>query len=597
MKKYNIQDFLEVKSSGDESFSPDGSRLSFLSNLTGTSQLYLTSINGGKTEQITFYNDSLSFAIFSPSKDEILFGKSEGGNEKTQFFIYSLETKEIRSLTGNPEVKYDFGNFSYDGKYISYASTERNGKDKDIFVMNLETGEKECVYDKGGSCDSFGFSPKGTYVGIKRNNTNLDQDIFLYNIKTREIEHINPHEGDVYCGHVCWFFDESSLFFITNRDRDFIGVGKYILGTKTFEYVLIPDWDVSNIFISDDGIYIASVINEDGYKKISIRDANDITKIYPFNLPLGIIYSGTFSNDSKYLALTVGTATKNTDVWVFSIEENKYWQITQSPQGVLSEDLIEPKLIRYKSFDGLEIPAFLFLPKNQKAESMVPVIVHIHGGPESQFTPSLNLLIQYFVYYGYAVIAPNVRGSAGYGKKYLELDNIEKRLDSVKDLEYLHKYIQTISSLDSDKVVLIGGSYGGYMTLAGLAFYPDLWAAGVDVVGIANFITFLENTAPYRRALRESEYGFLDKHRDLLYAISPINHISKIKAPLFVIHGANDPRVPLSEAEQIVTKLNELGKKADLLIYNDEGHGLAKLKNRLDAYPKVMEFLDKALGK
>ena len=190
------------------------------------------------------------------------------------------------------------------------------------------------------------------------------------------------------------------------------------------------------------------------------------------------------------------------------------------------------------------------------------------------------------------MIAPNVRGSAGYGKKYLALDDIEKRLDSVKDLEYLHKYIETVPELNSKKVALMGGSYGGYMTLAGLAFYPDLWMAGVDIVGISNFITFLENTAPYRRVLREAEYGFLDKHRDLLFAISPINHVDKIKAPLFLIHGANDPRVPLSEAEQIINKLTELGRKTSFLVYDDEGHGLSKLKNRLDAYPKVIEFLD-----
>ena len=597
MKKYNIQDFLEVKSSGSGSFSHDSTKISYISNLSGTSQIYLTSIKGGEAQQITAYEDSVSFAVFSPTKDEIIFGKSAGGNEQTQFYLYSLETKETKGLTERPDVRHDYGGFSYDGKYIAYSSTERNGKDKDIYIMNLETGETECVYDKGGACNSIGFSPKGTFLVIQRNNSNFDQDIFLFNLITKELEHINPHEGDIFFELAKWLPDESAFFFITNKDRDFIGLSKYSLATKTFDYVLTPDWDVDGASISRNGKYIATIINEGGYEKMNVRDTNDLTKIYPFDLPSGMIYSGYFSVDSKYLMLTIGSSLKNSDVWVYSVEENKYWQITESPQGVPSEELVEPKLIKYTSFDGLEVPAFVYLPKSIQEGTKLPVIVNIHGGPEGQFTPSLALLVQYFVYSGYAVIGPNVRGSTGYGKKYLAMDDIEKRLDSVKDLEYLHKYIQTTPELDSNKVVLMGGSYGGYMTLAGLAFYPDLWAGGVDIVGIANFITFLENTAPYRRAIREAEYGFLDKHRDLLYAISPINHIDKIKAPLFIIHGANDPRVPLSEAQQIVDKLKELGRETELLVYHDEGHGLAKLKNRLDAYPKVVKFLDRIVGK
>lgn len=358
-----------------------------------------------------------------------------------------------------------------------------------------------------------------------------------------------------------------------------------------------PDWDVDGAFMSYDGTRIAVIVNEDGYSKLSIRNTSNLAHVYPYHLPPGTIYSGAFSKDGTHIVLIIGSATQNTNIWIYSVETDTYWQVTHSPQGVPSDVLVEPQLIRYTSFDGLEIPAFLFLPKQIEQGSKVPVVVHIHGGPEAQFTPTLMLMIQYVVYHGYAVIAPNVRGSSGYGKTYLALDDIEKRLDSVQDIAYLHTYIKTVPELDSDKVVLMGGSYGGYMTLAGLAFYPELWAGGVDIVGISNFITFLENTAPYRRALREAEYGFLDRHRELLHAISPINHIENIKAPLLVIHGANDPRVPLSEAEQIVTKLTELGRETDLLVYHDEGHGLSKLKNRLDAYPKVIAFLDKIMKK
>jgi dipeptidyl aminopeptidase/acylaminoacyl peptidase len=215
--------------------------------------------------------------------------------------------------------------------------------------------------------------------------------------------------------------------------------------------------------------------------------------------------------------------------------------------------------------------------------------------PEGQFSLSLALITQYFVYAGYIVVGPNVRGSAGYGKTYMKLDNVEKRMNSVKDIIALRDYLAKLPEVDSKKMVVMGGSYGGFMVLACLAFYPDLWAAGIDTVGIANFVTFLENTAPYRRHLREAEYGSLEKDRKFLESISPINFVENIKAPLFIIHGANDPRVPLSEAEQISGKLKSLGRTVEMVVYSDEGHGLSKLKNRLDAYPKMVDFLEKVL--
>ena len=378
MNKYTIQDFLEVKSSISASISPDSSKLSFLSNLTGTYQLYITSIKGDKTEQITSYNDSLSFAVFLPTEDKILFSKCDGGNEQNQLYIYSLDTREIKELTKNPEVRYDFGGFSFDGKYISYVSTERNGKDKDAYIMNLETEEVQCVYDNGGPCNVMGFSPNGTYLGIKRDNTNLDQDLFLINLKTKEIEHINPHNEAVYFDSVGWKPDESAFFVVTNKDRDFIGLSKYSLVTKNFEYVLTPEWDVESAVVSSDGKYIASIINEDGYWNMSVRDQLDVSKIYNFNLPQEEIYSVKFSKDSKYLALIIGSSVKNSDVWIYSIEENTYWQVTRSPQGVPNDVLVEPKLIRYKSFDNLDIPAFLFLPDIYTADQSRSFLRHYH---------------------------------------------------------------------------------------------------------------------------------------------------------------------------------------------------------------------------
>lgn len=599
MKKYSIQDFLEIKSSSSPSFSPDGSMILFLNNLTGTVQVYIVPIKGGDAEQVTFFTDPISFASFSPTRNEILFGKAENGNENTQLYLYSLDTKQIKKITSKPNIQHNFGGWSRDGVYITYSSNERDGTDFDIFVMNIDTEEIECVYNEGGYCEALGFSPDRTYLALSKRQSNVNNDLYLINLNSKEIQHITPHEGNVFYGSPQWMPDELIFYVVTNRSGDFFALELYNLKKHTFDSVITPDWDVDGVSISEDGNYFNVVINEDGYEKSSLYNTQNREKIIQKHFPKDLIYSATFSHDSKYLALCAGSPRHPTDIWIWSIEEDRCWQLTKSPQRVPSEELVDPELIRYISFDGVKIPAFLYRPRETKGTNKIPVIVYMHGGPESQISAGcagIHLLFQYFLYHGYAVIAPNVRGSTGYGKKYMALDDVEKRLDSVRDLASLHEYLTTIPFIDSKKVVLMGGSYGGYMTLAGLAFYPELWAAGVDIVGIANLVTFLENTASYRRGLRECEYGYLDKHRDLLYAISPINHAEKIKAPLLVIHGANDPRVPLSEAKQIVEKLTTLHREADLLVYHDEGHGLSKLKNRLDAYPKVIKFIEKSLS-
>ncbi len=596
MKKYTIQDFLEVKSSGGGSFNYDGSKICFISNTTGTSQVYIVPSNGGDPEQITSFEDSVSFSMFSPIKDEILFGKSEGGNEQTQFYLYSLETKETKALTDNPKVKYNFGGWSRDGKYIGYSGNERNGTDFDVYIRDMETGIVECVYDKGGHCYASNFSPKNSYFGIRKFNSNLDCDIYLMSMKDKKLEHITPHEGPVYFAGMSWLSDESSFYTITNKDRDFETLCKYDIGSKELKYILEPEWNVENVSISRNSELLSVMVNEDGYSKLTLYNIPSMTEVKLTDLPkTGMVYGAGFSKDSKNLIMSVGDARHTSDVWTYSLENQKSKQITQSHQGVPADELVDPELHRFKSFDELNVPYFLFLPKDIEQNKKIPVIINIHGGPESQYTPGFASLTQYFVYQGYAVVAPNVRGSAGYGKKYLALDDIEKRMDSVKDIASLHEHLKSISQLDTNKIALMGGSYGGYMTLAGLAFYPDLWAAGVDTVGIVNLVTFLENTSSYRRAMREAEYGSLAKDRTLLESISPINSIQNIKAPLFVIHGENDPRVPVSEARQLVSKLKELGREVELVVYDDEGHGIAKLKNRLDVYPKVVTFLDRIL--
>lgn len=591
---YTIKDFLEVQSAGGASFSPNGAHVAYLSNATGTSQIFLVPSGGGTPEQLTDFSDHVSFVAFSPTENVLLFGRAENGNEQTQLYLLYLDSRAIVPITNAPSTRHDFGAWSLDGKQVCFASNERNGTDFDVFVMNIVSLDKKCVFDQGEWCAAEGFSPLGTYIIARQKHSNTNTDLYLCNVMTGSVEHITPHSGNAIFCNVLWLPDESAFLLIQDRDREFKGLARYTLASKSYEYVLIPDWDIESAAISRDGKTVSIVVNEDGYERAALYDASTFA-VRPCPMPAGNIYRVRFSGDGSRLVFSLGDSRHTSDVWILNVGTGESYQLTHSLQGVPSEAMVEPELIQYTSFDGLSISAFVYMPKNRSYGSRVPVIINIHGGPEAQHQPSYQPVMQYLVYSGYAVVAPNIRGSSGYGKTFLSLDDVEKRPDSVKDIVALRDHIISLPGIDASKIALYGASYGGYMVLACLTFYPKLWAAAVDIVGIANFVTFLENTAPYRRALREAEYGSLEKDRELLQRISPIHSIEEIAAPLYVIHGANDPRVPLSEAEQVVARLKKLGRQVELLVYQDEGHGISKLQNKLDAYPRIIDFLNKTL--
>jgi dipeptidyl aminopeptidase/acylaminoacyl peptidase len=593
--RYTIKDFLEVKESRAPAFNPDASKIIYLNDDTGTRQLYAIPREGGERVQLTDFSDPISDYLYSPTEEKIIFSKFEGGSENAQLYLLDVSTKDIRPLTQKKEVRHNLGSFSRDGHYISFSSNERNGKDFDVYIMDARTFESECVWVAGGMCSAGSFSPSDRSLSMRKTHSNDNNDLYLYNRETGIVEHLTPHVEHAVYGMPQWLPDESAFFFITNEDSEFKHVARFSLHDKKYTSVMKPNWDVADIDISKSGSYLSVVVNEEGYKKLAIYDPRDVNA--PRRFLFDQVSSITFSQNEQYAACTVGDARHTMDIWIIDIKTGEVKQLTKSVQGVLPDELVDPELIHFKSFDGLEIPAFVYQPNTIRPGQKFPVIINIHGGPEEQFMPSLKTITQYFVYAGYIVVGPNVRGSAGYGKTYMKLDNVEKRMDSVKDIIALRDYLTKLPEVDSQKMVVMGGSYGGFMVLACLAFYPDLWAAGIDTVGIANFVTFLENTAPYRRHLREAEYGSLEKDREFLESISPINSVEKIKAPLFIIHGANDPRVPLSEAEQISGKLKSLGRTVEMVVYSDEGHGLSKLKNRLDAYPKMVDFLEEVLQK
>ncbi len=620
-QNHTIQQYLNIRSASAPSLSPDGKRLVYLTNVTGTSQIWMIDLQGGAPKQITNYDDNIGFVKFSPDGNGIVFGKAKGGDENTQFFWMKPDGSGIRELTANPKVRHNFGDWSDDGTKIYYTSNKRDRTFFDVYSMDVASGKEELLFQQDGNNDFVAASEDGSRIIISRDGTELglDNSLYLVDAKTKQATLLTAHEGASQFGDVI-FESNDEITFLTNDRREFIAPCQMNLETKKVSDCVSGNWDWDTIETSDNGASTAWIINRSGFSELYVEaaykgedNAKQVESLPPaelIKLPAhGIVGGLDFSKDGKKLAFSFASAKYNSDIWTYDLQTKQLTQVTKSSRSDIPQtSFVEPQLISYKTFDGRDISAWYYKPQTstltiqiggrraKRAEvnaKDLPVIVSVHGGPEGQERPGFNPLYQYYLSRGYAILATNVRGSTGYGKTFTHLDDVRKREDSVKDLAYAVEWLKTKGGADAKRIAVMGGSYGGYMTLAAVTLYPDLWAAAVDTVGIANWESFLKNTSGYRRRQREVEYGMLDKDIDFLRSISPLAKVDKIKAPLFVIQGKNDPRVPYTEAEQIVAALRKRGAKVEYKLFDDEGHGISKLKNRLVLYPLVADFLDK----
>ena len=584
---YEFARYLKIRGAWGASWSPDGRRVAFLTEITGVPQVWEVPVEGPSwPEQLTFYEERVSGAEYSPAQNRLLFGMDAGGNERTQLFLF--EDGEVTDLTRAPDAIHYPGGFSPDGERIAYTATRRNGTDFDVFVQEMG-GEPEMVWEVSGYHTVSDWATDGSFLLVSRHRSNLDNDLYRLDLATGEPMLLTPHEGDARFYGACITPDGGSVYLATDRDGDFMRLARLDLSKLELTYLTPDDWDVEVVELSRDGRYLSVSRNVEGYSDVLLFSGEGRRMPDP-GVPEGIVGGFEFSPDSRRIAFTLVGPTRNPDVWVLDLPDGEPRQITRSSTAGIPRSVFRrPRLARYPTFDGREIPALFYEPEDEKA----PVIINVHGGPESQSRPAFAPVTQYLLHRGYAVFFPNVRGSTGYGKAYTHLDDIELRMDSVKDLAHAAEWLQENGH---ERIAVMGGSYGGFMVLAALTEYPELWSAGVDIVGIANLVSFLENTGSYRRALREAEYGSLEKDHALLESMSPIHKAQRIRAPLMVIHGKNDPRVPVGEAEQIVERVRQNGGTVEYLLYGDEGHGLAKLKNRLDAYPRIAAFLDAHLS-
>ncbi|GAB6879198.1 S9 family peptidase [Halorubrum gandharaense] len=598
MQQYDIERYLNARSAGGADIGPDG-RVSFLLDTTGTSQVWSLDEPQRWPDQHTFYEDRVTFVDSSPERREAVFGMDEGGNERAQLYRLDYETGQITNLTAMPEAKHRWGGWASDGERFAFASNRRDNSVFDVYVQDRDaTGEEaELVHEGDGWLSVAGWSPSDDRLIVHEAHSSFDHDLYTLDVESGDLYHHTPHEGDVRYGSPEWSPDGKFVYVVTDRDSDTLRLERIDLSTGNFTVVEDGgEWNVGGVSVHEESGRVVFSRNVDGYTEMSageLSGPDDISPLPAPDLPKGVAGGVSWSSDGDRYALTATGSSDNANVHVVETTtgETERWT-NAATAGIPRDTFIEPELVHYPTFDGREIPAFFSVPETPVPDDGYPVIVDIHGGPESQRRPSFSGVKQYFLNHGYAVFEPNVRGSSGYGKAYSGLDDVENRMDSVADIEAAVEWLHDHPEVDPDRIVAKGGSYGGFMVLAAMTEYPDLWAAGIDIVGIANFVTFLENTGDWRRALREAEYGSLEEDREFLEEISPINTIDNIDAPLYVLHGANDPRVPVGEAEQIAEKAAEQGVPVEKLIFDDEGHGFAKLENRIEAYGSIVEFLD-----
>jgi dipeptidyl aminopeptidase/acylaminoacyl peptidase len=607
-----MEQLLNVHRASAPTVSPDGRSVAFLSDPSGLPQPWAITVGADPVAESAWRRlvtdpERVQFVRYAPDGRWLFMGRDHGGDENTQLLRAPASGGAATDLTAAPEVKHLFGALSHDGRWVAYASNARSRGDFDVYVRPAgdEPSAPRRVLEGAGHHEVIDFSLDGRQLAVLHERSNFDQDVLVVDVAAATARNLTPHptEGDVRYTSPRFTRDGRSLFVVSDRGREHMNLALLDLAAPPPalpRFVLDEAHDLDLLELSPDGATLAAVYNLDGWSQLRLYDVTDPAhpreRARP-DVPPGVIASLSFAGDGHSLVFDLSRAASPEEVFGLDVATNRVSRLTRSDHAGIDESaLVEPTLERVRSFDGTEVSLLLYRPRDLAPGERAPVVVQVHGGPEAQFTPYFSPVIQYLVGHGYIVAAPNVRGSTGYGKRFAHLDDVALREDSVRDLAAVNRWLRARPDVAADRIAVMGGSYGGYMVLAALTLDPELWAAGCDIVGIANFRTFLERTALYRRALREAEYGSLANDGELLDRISPIHRVDRIRAPLFVIHGANDPRVPVTEAEQIVAALRQRNHRVEYLRFENEGHGVSRRENRIRAYGDVVRFFDEVLG-
>lgn len=614
MKRYNIEQFMATTSILGASFSADEQRILFSSNASGIFNAYTLPVSGEGMETpvpVTHSTTDSTFAVsFFPYDDRVLFTRDRGGDENFHLFVLDPEGVE-KDLTPGETLKAQFVGWRPDGSAFFVSSNERDPRFFDIYRYHSGTYARTLLFENSQGFDLGPISRDERWIALNRSNTISDSDIYLFDIARQMVRHLTPHEGSI--SFLAETFDPASqkLFFLTNEGSEFKRLCTYDLITDEIRDRESADWDIVNTYFSRDGRFRITGINQDGSlvaRVVEIDDGkkgkggDDGEREIPARIPAlpeGEIRGVVFSPSSARMAFHVNGDRSPDNLFVYDFTTAQLRQLTRSlSKDIDASDLVDAQVVRFKSFDGMVIPSIYYKPHEASVSNKVPAIVYVHGGPGGQTMRGYNAQIQYLVNHGYAVLGINNRGSSGYGKTFFTAANRKHGREPLWDCVEGKTYLASLGYIDRERIGIMGASYGGYMTLAALAFRPEVFKVGVDIFGVSNWLRTLESIPPYWESVRKAIYDEIGdpvKDIDILVATSPLFHAREIRKPLMVIQGANDPRVVKAESDEIVEAVRKHNVPVEYVVFPDEGHSFTKKKNQIEANRRILHFLDKYL--
>ena len=599
-KNFTIEKLFTTRSIGGTTWSPDGRVVAFISNMSGRNNLWLISAEGGWPTQLTISDQRQASPAWSPDGKWIAYQSDYDGDEQWDIFIVSPKTGQVVNLTNTRQIAELSPAWSPDGRYLAYLVKPKTSSTYEIDVYDTLMREVKHITtgtpkDKG----NFGtvWSKDGKWIAYTQEQAKgTDSNIFLAEVTTSKSTLLTPHSGESLYAVKDFAPDGNKLLITSNAGNGYENVGLLDIATKKIVWLTQDKWEISADNFSPDGKQVTWTANIDGNTDIFVYDlANEKTTSLP--LPRGVNSPGgshtAFSSDGSRLLFYHNGPDAPNDVWVYEVASGKSHQVTQSlVVGVRSQDMVQPFLVHYPSKDGKwTISAFVYVPYNLPRQPVSPAIVYVHGGPTSQTVNSFNRFIQYMANQGYLVIAPNYRGSTGYGKEFQHANLFDMGGGDLQDVLAAADWIKQTGYVDPKKLILMGGSYGGYMTMMGVTKAPEVWAAGVPIVPFVNWFTEIQNEDPVLQQSDLATMGDLVKNKALYEDRSPINFIDRVKAPLLLLAGGHDPRCPHEESQQVIDAIKKRGGVVELKVYENEGHGFAKVENQIDAYRRAAEFI------
>lgn len=598
VKTYTIEQFYDNKSVFGGSFSPDESKLLVTSNETGIYNLYSLDLASGDMVALTNSSENSIFGIsYFPNDERILYSSDRGGNEISHLYIRDIDGTAT-DITPDSLTKAQFLTWAHDEKSFFYLSNQRDQRYFDLYEVSLEDLSKhDMIYENKENLNVTGISNDRSYLALTRNITTSQDVLFLYNLADQSLTQLSPENIKATYNPQFFSNDNRYLYCLTDEHGEYASLVRYDLSSQAQEPVYSTDWDVWYAYDSYDEKYRVIGINEDGKTSVKLFDRSTGNQIDFPSFESAEVNSVSISRSEKLMRFSVGSSKSPSDLYLYHFETGDYKQLTHSLNPAIDiDDLVDGEVVRFESYDGTVIPSIFYKPLQANAENKVPALVWVHGGPGGQSRQTYSPLIQYLVNHGYAILAINNRGSSGYGKTFYQMDDRRHGDADLKDCVEGKNWLAGQEYIDSGKIGIAGGSYGGYMVMAALSFTPDEFAVGVNIFGVTNWIRTLKSIPPYWEAFREALYTELgdpysaDSVR--LYNISPLFHAENVSKPLMVLQGANDPRVLQVESDEIVAAVRKNDVPVEYMLFDDEGHGFVKKENQIKGYSQVLDFLN-----